>query len=189
MLKYPTFYLLALLTTFLALGASGTMTKEFGILFSFKGEKRHLFAPLRLSKHTLHQKGGLSPAALDSASNIYYLDRQYVEIIRQDDPFQPHSGIALGFEFDELAEEFPYSPAFVTIQIKDFTWGGVEFSAGDTLNYTGVSNDVSDDVSLQVDSYQNDTITGHFSGLLLNGAGGMALLDSGIFRIRLLRKE
>jgi len=112
-----------------------------------------------------------------------------VEIIRQDDPRDPHVGLAIGFEFDENNGEYPYTPAHAVIQLKNFSWGGVEFSQSDTLNFTGVSNNISDDVTLEVDGFVNDTIYGHFSGVLLSGAGTMASLDKGQFRAFLYRKQ
>ena len=131
----------------------------------------------------------MSNASLDTLSNWFSPSRSYVEIIRQDDPLDPRFGIALGFEFDENNGEYPYTPAFAKIQVKDFQWGGVEFSLRDTFNYTGVSNDVSDDLSVEVDGYRNDTIFGRFSGLLLSGAGPMAPIDSGYFRAFVYRVE
>lgn len=144
---------------------------------------------MRLAKGAVFQRGGMSWAALDTASNYYDSRRGYVEIIRQDSPVDPHCGIALGFEFDEANGDYPYTPAFAVVQFKDFTWGSVEFSATDTLNYTGVSDSVSDDVTIEVLSWRQDTITGRFSGLLLNGAGDLAPLDSGYFKVRLRRKK
>ena len=88
------------------------------------------------------------------------------------------------FEFDEENGDYPYTPAFAVLQLKDFGWGGVEFDTRDTCNYTGVSNAVSDDLLIEIDDYRNDTIFGRFSGLLLSGAGGMAPLDSGHFAVR-----
>jgi len=126
---------------------------------------------------------------LDTLSNRYLTTKQYVEIIRQDDPIRPHWGIALGFEFDENNGDYPYSPEFAVVQLKDFGWGGVEFSRRDTSNYTGVSNAVSDDVTIEVDSFYNDTIYGRFSGLLLSGAGPMAAVDSGAFKVFLYRVQ
>ena len=159
-----------------------------GIRCVFKGVGHHLEYPIRLSRTTMFQRGGLSPAQLDTASHYYDVSKFFVEIIRQDDPVSPRIGIDLGFEFDENNGEYPFTPSNATLNFKDFGWGGKEFELGDTLNYTGVSNAVSDDILVEVLSWKNDTITGRFSGLLLNGAGNMAVIDSGWFRVRLFRK-
>lgn len=125
---------------------------------------------------------------LDTLSNVYNVRQHYVEIIRQDDPYRPTLGMAMGFEFDEENGEYPYLPSRAVIQLKDFGWGGVEFSARDTSNYTGISDEVSDDITLEIEGYRNDTIFGRFSGVLLSGAGPMAPLEGGSFRVRLFRK-
>jgi hypothetical protein len=158
-----------------------------GIYFDFKS------APFVLTYRA--QKGRTMGAysdcnngCLDTLCNQYLVAKQYVEIIRQDDPRAPHLGIALGFEFDETNGTYPYTPANAVIQLKNFSWGGIEFSQTDTLNYTGVSNNISDDVTLEVDGFVNDTIFGHFSGVLLSGAGPMASLEHGRFRAFLYRK-
>ncbi len=145
-------------------------------------------APLRMSatKNTQVRAGNTSKP--DSLANVYYVEKSYVEIIRQDDPVQPHAGLALGFEFDERHADYPYTPSNAVLQFKDFTWGGMEFSETDTLNFTGVSNEVSDDLTVEIDSFRNNIISGKFSGLLLSGAGQMANLDSGYFRVRLYKR-
>ncbi|MCC7506943.1 MAG: hypothetical protein IT259_16680 [Saprospiraceae bacterium] len=111
-----------------------------------------------------------------------------MEIVRQDAPYNPRLGLALGFEFDEKNGEYPDTPAYAVMQLKDLGWGGVEFSTVDTLNYTGVSNNVSDDIFIEVDTFYRDTIVGRFSGLLLSGAGAMMPIDSGHFKVRLYRR-
>jgi len=131
----------------------------------------------------------MTNAQLDTMSNWYSPTRRYVEIIRQDHPVLPHFGIALGFEFNGENAEFPYTPAHARLQFKDFSWGGVEFSPVDSCNFTGVSNEVSDDLTIVVDGYRNDTIFGRFSGLLLSSAGPMAQVDSGYFRVLVYRVE
>lgn len=167
---------------------SDPLPERQGVDFLWKGKQYHLKAPLQLEKALLYQRGGLSSAELALTANCYYSERQYVEIIRQDAARQPHLGIAIGFEFDESNGEYPYSPSEAVLQIKDFRWGGVEFAALDTFNYTGVSNAVSNDFSLEIRSWEQDTITGTFSGLLLNGAGDQAAIDSGYFKIGLKRR-
>jgi hypothetical protein len=126
---------------------------------------------------------------LDTLSNWHSPTRRYVEIVRQDDPHRPRIGIALGFEFDENNGEYPYTPAHAVLQVKDFGWGGVEFSRRDTMNYTGVSNAVSDDLHIEVTDFRNDSIFGHFSGLLISGAGPMAPIERGEFAVRLYRMD
>ncbi|MEQ1746570.1 MAG: hypothetical protein ABMA02_14155 [Saprospiraceae bacterium] len=131
----------------------------------------------------------MSNAQLDSMSNWYSPARQRVEIVRQDHPVRPLFGVALSFEFDDKNSGYPYFPVSATIQFKDFSWGSVEFSPTDSCNFTGVTNEVSDDLTIQVDGYRNDTIFGRFSGLLLSAAGPMAELDNGQFRVLIYRKD
>lgn len=125
---------------------------------------------------------------LDTLSNWYDPAKRYVEIVRQDHPARPTLGVALGFEFDEKSGKYPYPSSHAVLQLKNFGWGGVEFSPRDTLNYSGVLNDVSNDLTVEILDFQNDTITGKFSGLLLSGAGPMTPIDSGQFRVRLYRR-
>ena len=160
-----------------------------GISCRFKQQRLQLCSGMRRESKTFAPRGGLSNFDLDTLSNWFSPERKYVEIIRQDDPLQPRFGIALGFEFDEENGDYPYTPAFAKIQLKDFRWGGVEFSTRDTFNYTGVSNDVSEDLTVQVLGFEHDTIYGRFSGLLLSGAGPMAQIDSGSFRVFVYRVE
>jgi hypothetical protein len=163
-------------------------TSNTGIMFYFSGKKYYLSAQIRLSKNGFSQRGGVSKSSLDTIFNCYYTSSNYVEIIRQDDALSPNIGLALGFEFDETNGEYPYTPAHAVLQLKNFTWGGLEFSTTDSLNYTGVSDSISDDLFIEIDRYQNDTISGRFSGLLLSGAGGMSQIDSGYFKVKLFRK-
>lgn len=148
-----------------------------------------LASPMRGSRGVHRYTTRQTNARLDTLSNWYSANRQYVEIIRQDHPAQPRYGIALGFVFSDTVRTFPYLPAFARIQLKDFAWGGLEFSSRDSFNYTGVLDDVSDDLTVTVEGFQNDTIFGRFNGLLLSGAGPMTALDSGCFRVRLLRTD
>jgi len=159
-----------------------------GVFFDFKGVPCALYYRMQKSR-MFSNYSGCNNGCLDTLSNQYLVNKQYVEIIRQDDPRDPHVGLAIGFEFDENNGEYPYTPAHAVIQLKNFSWGGVEFSQTDTLNFTGVSNNISDDVTLEVDGFVNDTIFGHFSGVLLSGAGTMASLDKGQFRAFLYRKQ
>lgn len=159
-----------------------------GVGFRFKQRDMLLIHPMRKGKAGFLPKGNFSDKKLDTLSNWFDTEKKYVEIIRQDNPAQPTVGVAFGFEFDETNGEYPYTPEFVVFQLKDFGWGGVEFSNRDTMNYTGVSNAVSDDITLEVLGFQNDTITGQFSGVLLSGAGTMTEIEKGTFRVRVYRK-
>ncbi len=161
-----------------------------GLRFQFKNKTIELNRRMGIDPaNRLRQRGGLTDAQLDTLSNAFYTGKQYVEIVRQDDSYRPTLGLAMGFEFDETNGEFPYTPAHAVLQLKDFGWGGVEFSQRDTLNYTGISDSVSDDIAIEIDTFFNDTIIGRFSGLLLSGAGPMAPVDSGYFCVRLYRKK
>jgi len=160
-----------------------------GIYLHFKNHPIALNHPMRRDPRNPMRRVSLTNAQLDTLSHWYSPARKYVEIIRQDHPVRPHYGIALGFEFDADVDDFPYSPAHARLQFKDFTWGGVEFSPVDSCNFTGVTNDVSNDLTIFVDDYRNDTIFGRFSGLLLSAAGPMAQVDSGYFQVFLYRVE
>jgi len=159
-----------------------------GIHLRFKGQELVLAHPIRRNTRAA-PRAVPTNAQLDTMSNWYSPSRRYVEIIRQDHPVHPHFGIALGFEFDAENAAYPYRPENARVQFKDFSWGGVEFSPVDSCNFTGVKNEVSDDLTIQVEGYENDTIFGRFSGLLLSAAGPMAQLDSGVFRVFLYRVE
>lgn len=175
----------------LSILCSGGLLQEkplLGISCQFKRQTLELTAPMRLGHTGFIQRGGLTNKELDTLSNWYSPERGYVEIIRQESGPRPRYGIALGFEFDETNGTYPYTPAHARLQFKDFSWGGVEFSPADTFNYTGVSNDVSEDLLVEVQGFRNDTIFGQFSGLLLSGAGPMTEIDSGYFRVRVYRK-
>lgn len=184
MLKYP-----ILLAFLLGLAHPGHFKEDPGIRFRFRNREYILQAPMRPARMTESMRARNNAAALlDTLSNCYYVAEQYVEIVRQDDPRRPQIGLALGFEFDENNGDYPYTPARAVLQLKNFGWGGVEFASNDTLNYTGLSNEVSDDLDIQVDAYRNDTIIGHFSGMLLNGAGGLAGLEAGRFAVRVYKR-
>lgn len=156
-----------------------------GIHLSARGQRLSLLYPLGRDPKAPPYAARASRARLDTLSNWYSPARRYVEIIRQDHPIQPLYGLALGFEFSENVDSFPYKPAYARAHFKDFSWGGMEFSQLDSFNYTGVTNDVSHDLTLWILSFQNDTITGVFSGVLLSGAGPMLYVDSGQFCVLL----
>lgn len=193
----PGFWKRALLTG-LALGClwagghyrpvpKGPLSACGGLHFSARGQYLSLLHPLGRDPQAPAYAARTSRARLDTLSNWYSPVRRYVEIIRQDHPIQPLYGLALGFEFHESADSFPYRPAYARAHFKDFSWGGVEFSQLDSFNYTGVTNEVSHDLTVRVLSFQNDTIKGVFSGLLLSGAGPMLHVDSGQFCVLLRR--
>ncbi len=163
---------------------------QAGIQFKFKNQKFVLIYPMQRERQPYRRSQiRQTNARLDTLSNWLNLSQNYVEIIRQDDPLKPHFGIALGFEFDPQTDSFPFFPASAKLQFKDFGWGGVEFSPRDSSNFTGVLNAVSDDMTIQVDGFQNDTIFGRFNGVLLSAAGPMAPIDSGYFRAFVYRVE
>lgn len=164
------------------------LSEPAGIQFRFKGREMLLACGMRQGPGNYLPRGNFSNRKLDTLSNWFDPEKGYVEIIRQDNPELPTIGLAIGFEFDENNGEFPYTPAYGILQLKNFGWGGVEFGPRDTLNYTGVSNEVSDDLSIEILDFSNDTITGKFSGLLLSGAGPMAPIENGRFRARVYRK-
>jgi hypothetical protein len=167
---------------FMFLGASVENETD---LFQFKFKGKTIVLPHRVSDNYINQS--IYNFGKDTMSNVFYQEEKYIEIIRQDDALHPNLGIALGFEFDESNGEYPYTPANAVAQLKDFAYGGVQFDHRDTCNYTGVSNDVSDDITIEIDGFENDTIFGRFSGLLLNGAGKMASIDEGQFKLHVVR--
>ena len=158
------------------------------VSFYFKKNTYQLSSPRKAGAGGQRLPQGASRDEIQAASNVYYETDGYVEIIRQDHPYEPRFGIALGFAFDVDTDTFPFYPNYAVLQLKDFTWGGVDFSRDDTLNFTGVTNDVSNDLAIEVTSFQNDTISGHFSGLLLSGGDRMEPIDSGFFRVKLIRR-
>jgi hypothetical protein len=159
------------------------IAEEPALSFKFKGKTIDLV--YLASQNTIQKDVHLY--SNDTMSNLFFEDRNYIEIIRQSDSTQPRFGIALGFEFEEENGEYPYTPSRSVVQFKDFAYGGVPFENRDTCNYTGVSNEVSNDITIEIDAFENDTITGRFSGLLINGAGKMAAIEEGKFKIHLIR--
>jgi hypothetical protein len=121
-------------------------------------------------------------------SSLYYHDQNWVQIIRQDDMWNPHFGIGIGFEMHLPFDSLPYRPEKIAIQFKDFQFGGQHFSRKDTANYSGIYNDINGDLKLEITEFEGDTIAGNFSGVLLSGSGRMAHLEAGTFRIGLHRK-
>ncbi|MCB0534572.1 MAG: hypothetical protein KDD14_20385 [Saprospiraceae bacterium] len=197
-LRMPSLHYLCLSVILLLLSAffckipndAGNSPLQSGIQFKFKNQKFALIYPMQRERQP-YRRGHVrqTNARLDTLSNWLNISQNYVEIIRQDDPLAPHFGMALGFEFDPETETFPVFPALAKLQFKDFSWGGVEFSPRDSSNFTGVSNAISDDLTIQVDGFRNDTIYGRFNGVLLSAAGPMAPIDSGYFRAFVYRVE
>lgn len=124
----------------------------------------------------------------EEESNLWLEDQDWVQIIRQDHRWNPTVGIGIGFSFSADIDTFPYQPEKVSIQFKDFTFGGTHFSKRDANNFSGVYNNISADIKLEVLSIENDTIEGVFSGVLISGSGKMAHLEEGSFRVGLVRK-
>ncbi len=182
----PLLYTALAFCCFLGINSSGPPE---GIQFVFKSRTIALNYGMQRGKAVYFPRAQPDNARLDTLSNYYRPSSSYVEIIRQDDPIDPSIGLAMGFEFDEENEGYPFTPAHAVIQLKNFRWGGIEFSARDTMNFTGVNNHVSNDLMIEIDGYQNDTIWGRFSGLLVSGAGPMASIEEGRFRVRLYRVE
>lgn len=169
--------------------AAASLDWDNSIYCTFKNRELLLSYPMNPTPEALRLRGQRVVAKMDTLSNWYDPAKKYVEIVRQDHPTRPTLGIALGFEFDERNGEYPYTPSRAVLQLKDFGWGGVEFSYRDTLNYTGISNEVSDDLQIEIEAYRNDTIYGHFSGLLLSGAGPMGSIEKGKFAVKVYRIE
>ncbi len=157
-----------------------------GLSFKIRDQEIHLTHPLGQAPNA-PSYSRIPRSRLDTLSHWYSPARRYVEIIRQDHPTQPQYGLALGFEFHEETDTFPYKPAYARIHFKDFSWGGPEFSAADSFNYTGVTNEISHDLTIRITAFHNDTIEGFFSGVLLSGAGPMLFLDDGFFCVQVRR--
>lgn len=121
-------------------------------------------------------------------SNAYFEDQNWVQIVRQDDFWNPTKGIGIGFSLHDELDSLPYRPDRVAMQFKDFLYGGQHFSQKDTANFSGIFNDINGDLKLEITEFENDTISGTFSGVLLSGSGKMAHLESGKFRIGLHRR-
>jgi hypothetical protein len=158
-----------------------------GIQFTFKNRQIFLTSIMKVGNTAYFPRSRADDATLDTLSNWHSSSGKYVEIIRQDKAQQPAYGLAMGFEFDEDNGEYPYTPAHAVMQLKDFGWGGMEFSLLDTMNYTGVSNAVSDDIQIEIEGFEKDTIWGRFSGVLVSGSGKMASIEDGKFKARVYR--
>jgi hypothetical protein len=185
-MRFVSLFIIALFLPSHRFGSTDTALQN-GLQFRFKRTVFTLEYPMGSPKKGFVPKGVLKTAQLDTMSNWYNNDGNYMEIIRQDDPVRPGIGVALGFEFDEDNGEYPYTPAYAVLQLKDFGWGGVEFGPRDTSNYTGISNNVSDDLQIEIDNFRNDTIFGRFSGVLVSGAGPMTPIEHGHFAVKVYR--
>jgi hypothetical protein len=124
----------------------------------------------------------------EQESNMLYQEHHWVQIIRQDDRWNPRFGIGIGFRYDNPVDTFPYRPDKAAIQFKSFEYGGQHFSQKDTANFSGIFNAISADVIIEITGYQADTISGTFKGVLISGSGRMAHLENGTFRIGLEKK-
>lgn len=174
---------------FCCLSFSMNLYWDNSISCTFKNRELILAYPMQPTPEALRRRGIHATEEMDTLSNWFSPSKKYIEIVRQDHPTQPTLGMALGFEFDEENGNYPYTPSRAVLQLKDFGWGGVEFSRRDTLNYTGISDDVSDDLQIEIEAYRNDTIFGHFNGLLLSGAGPMGSIEKGKFAVKVYRRE
>lgn len=139
---------------------SGPVQPPVGVQFTFKNATVTLTEKMALDTTRFRTRGEGPSFRFDTMSNVYFPDKQYVEFVRQDQSMQPRLGLAMGFEFDEKNGDYPYTPAHAVMQLKDFGYGGVEFSQRDTSNFTGVSDSVSDDISIEIEGFKNDTILG-----------------------------
>ena len=162
-----------------------------GISFQFKGKTIQLNERSYPDIEKVGVKGIASSSLerYDTSCNVFFEAENYVEIIRQDDKTQPSFGIAIGFEFSPGLDTLPYEIDQGVMQLKDFKFGGLQFSAQDSFNHTGVVNEFSQDFILIVTAFEKDTIEGTFKGVLLNGAGGLSHIENGQFRVGLMRKN
>lgn len=157
--------------------------EEF-IRFRFKGKQVDLSERIRTLPEDCWGSWCQTNEQLDTLCNIYLFDKKRVKIIRQNDGFDPETGIGLLFQFDPATDSLPYLSPSARLQLIDFQFGGARGTQTDRANYTGVTNDVSSDLKLSIEKIAGDTLIGSFSGVLVNGAGGMSPIEDGEFRIR-----
>ncbi len=162
--------------------------EEF-IRFRFQGREINLNERIRTLPEDCWGGWCQSNEQLDTLCNIYLGDKKRVKIIRQDDGFDPETGIGLLFQFDPAADSLPYLSPSARLQLVDFRFGGARGTQADRANYTGVTSDVSNDFKLQIEKMTGDTLIGTFTGVLVNGAGGMAQIEDGRFQIRVFSLE
>jgi hypothetical protein len=156
----------------------------------FRFNKKAYFFTEKITPRPLDPSSDRELMALEAEreSGLYYTSQNWVQIIRQDDRWNPHFGVGLGFELPMPLDTLPYRPQKIALQFKDFLFGGQHFSRKDTANFSGVYDDINGDLKLEITAFEGDTITGTFSGVLLSGSGRMAHLEEGSFRIGLHRK-
>ena len=157
--------------------------EEF-IRFRFKGREFELNQRIRTLPEECWGGWCQSNEQLDTLCNIFVSEKKRVKIIRQDDGFDPATGIGLLFQYDPAVDSLPFLSPSARLQLVDFRFGGARGAQNDRANYTGVTNDVSSDFKLQIERVAGDTLIGTFTGVLVNGAGGMAPIEDGQFRIR-----
>ncbi len=154
------------------------------VRFRFQGRQIELLDRIRTLPEECWGGWCQSNEQLDTLCNIFLSDKRRVKIIRQDDGWSPETGIGLLFEFDPRTESFPYRSSSARLQLVDFRYGGARGTQTDRSNYTGVTSDVSNELKIQVEEMAGDTLIGTFSGVLVNGAGGMSPIEDGRFRVR-----
>ena len=125
---------------------SGGGEKEY-IRFRFKGQEMNLNERIRTLPEECWGGWCQSNEQLDTLCNIYLTDKKRVKIIRQDDGFEPITGIGLLFQFDPAVDSLPFLSPSAKLQLVDFTFGGARGTRSDDSNFTGVTNDVSSDSS------------------------------------------
>jgi hypothetical protein len=175
----------AMLTSFSGSQTLSELTEPEGFIqFNFQGKKVDLHERIRVLPEDCWGGFCQTNEELDTLCNVFLPKQGRVKIIRQDDGYDPMMGLGLLFQFNPAIDSLPFESPSAKLQIVDFHFGGMRSTASDRTNYTGVTNDVSSDLKLIIEHFEDDIITGTFSGVLVNGAGGMASIDGGKFRVR-----
>jgi hypothetical protein len=154
------------------------------IQFNFQGKTVDLHERIRVLPEDCWGGWCQTNEELDTLCNVFLPKQGRVKIIRQDDGYDPSMGLGLLFQFNPAIDSLPFESPSAKLQIVDFRFGGQRSSEADRANYTGVTNDVSSDLKLIIERFEDDIISGTFSGVLVNGAGGMASIESGRFNVR-----
>lgn len=185
----PTFF--AFLACFLLFSAFNPPAgePEEGIFFRFQGKNFELRERVRVLAEDCWGGWCQTNDELDTLCNVFLESKNRVKIIRQDDGFAPEFGIGLLFSFNPVTDSLPVLVETARLQFNDFRFGGLRASQSDRANFTGVTNSVSSDLKLTIERFDGEFIEGIFSGVLVNGAGGMAPIEEGQFRIRLFRMK
>ena len=171
------------LTNFSPRPIPATGDEEF-IRFRFQGREIDLSERIRTLPEDCWGSWCQSNEQLDTLCNMYLGDKKRVKIIRQDNGHDPETGIGLLFSFDPTTDAIPFESPSARLQLIDFRYGGARGAQNDRANFTGVTNDVSSDLKLSIEKMAGDTLIGTFSGVLVNGAGGMSAIEDGRFRVR-----